>query len=411
MSSFSTALSGLLSNTTALDVVGDNIANLNTQGFKASAVGFQDALTEANGSLQIGAGVGRVTTTRNYTQGSIQTTHGPLDAAIQGNGFFVVQDPSGSPLYTRDGRFSFDSSGTLVTSSGDLVQGWMAVNGVLNASGPTNAITVPSLASQPPAATTKMTMTTNLNAAAKVGDSFASPIQVVDSLGNAHTVTATFTQTGPNAWSYDVTIPGGDLSGGTAGTATSIASGNLTFDVDGKLTTPAVGSPVTVQTTGGLADGAADLNIQWNLYAPDKTPLITQFAQPSATFGTSQDGIQPATVTGVSLQDGGGLVASYSNGNQVAIAQLALASVTNPDSLIAVANNKYMAGTGTVTPSVGVAGTGNRGHIVGGAIEASNVDMATEFTNLIVYQRGYQANSKVVTTINQMDQTLLAINP
>jgi flagellar hook protein FlgE len=160
-----------------------------------------------------------------------------------------------------------------------------------------------------------------------------------------------------------------------------------------------------------MTDGAADLNIAWNLYATDGTPLLTQYAEPSATFGTSQDGIQPATVTGVSLEDGGGLVASYSNGNQVTIAQLALASVTNPDSLIALANNKYRAGITTITPSVGTAGTGNRGNIVGGAIEASNVDMATEFTNLIVYQRGYQANSKVVTTINQMDQTLLAINP
>jgi flagellar hook protein FlgE len=411
MSSFSTALSGLLSNTTALNVVGDNLANLNTQGFKANTIGFQDAITQATASLQIGAGVGSTTTTRSFTQGSIQTTHAPLDAAIQGNGFFVVQDTSGSTMYTRDGRFGFNSAGNLVTTSGDLVQGWTAVNGVLNASGPTSAITVPALSSQPPSATTKMTMSANLNAAAAVGSSFSTPIQVVDSLGNTHTLTATFTETGPNAWSYNVTIPGAELTTGTAGTPSSIASGNLAFDTSGNLTTPAAGAPIGVQTTGGMKDGAADLNIAWSLYGPTGPGLITQFAAASATFGTTQDGIQPATVTGVSLQDGGGLVATYSNGNQVTIAQLALASVTNPDSMIAAANNQYMVGTDTVTPTVGTAGTGNRGNIVGGAIEASNVDMATEFTNLIVFQRGYQANSKVVTTINQMDQTLLAINP
>ncbi len=411
MSSFATALSGLLANTTALDVVGDNLANLNTQGFKANTVGFEDAITAATVKLQIGAGVGSVTTNRSFTQGAIQTTHGPLDAAIQANGFFVVQSPAGTTTYTRDGRFSFNSSGNLVTAAGDLVQGWTAVNGILNASGPTSAISVPALTLQAPSATKTMTMSVNLNAAATAGTSFSSPIQVVDSVGSTHTLTATFTETAPGAWSYSVTIPGADVTGGTVGTPTSVASGNLTFDSSGNLTTPAAGAPVSVKTAAVLTDGAAALNINWNLYGPNQNPLITQYAQTSATFGTTQDGIQPATVTGVNLQDGGGIVATYSDGKQVTIAEIALASVANPDSLIAVANNRYTVGTGTVTPSVGTAGTGNRGNIVGGAVEASNVDMATEFTNLIVYQKGYQANSKVVTTINQMQQTLLAINP
>ena len=409
MSSYSTALSGLLANTTALNVVGDNLANMNTQGFKADAVGFETAMNEATASLQIGAGVGATNTTRNFTQGNIQTTGAALDAAIQGNGFFVAQDAAGDTMYTRDGTFNLNSSGQLITANGSLVQGWMAVNGVVSASGATGPITVPLLSSQPPVPTSNMSLDANLNASAAKNDTFSTPIQVYDSLGDAHTLTVTFTNTGANAWSYSVGIPGQDLAGGTAGTTTSIATGSLTFDSSGNLKTPAAPGTVNVKNTTALADGAATLNINWNLYDAGGNSLVTQFAQTSAASGTSQDGSAPATVTGVSLQNGGELVASYSNGSQKALAQVALASVSNPDSMIAAPNNMYTVGIDTITPSIGAAGTGGRGNLVAQSIEASNVDMATEFTNLIVFQRGYEANSKVITTLNQMDQTLLAI--
>ena len=174
------------------------------------------------------------------------------------------------------------------------------------------------------------------------------------------------------------------------------------------MTSPAAGTPVNRENHGELADGAAALNINWNLYDSNGNPLLTQFAEASAASGTTQDGVQPGTATGVTLQNGGELVASYSNGQQVTIAQVAVASIANPDTLIAASNNNFTLGTDTLTPSVGAAGTGDRGTIVGGSIEGSNVDMATEFTNLIVYQRGYEAASKVITTQNQMDQMLLA---
>ncbi|HLX44105.1 MAG TPA: flagellar hook protein FlgE [Bryobacteraceae bacterium] len=409
MSSFSAPLSGLLANTKALNIVGDNLANMNTQGFKGNTVLFEDAMGQANASLQIGDGVGSTLTERDFSQGTLQTTNGPLDAAIQGNGFFVVQTPSGETMYSRDGSFSLNSGGQLVTSTGNLVQGWMATNGVANPSGPVTDITVPSLTPQPPAATQNMTLTANLNAAAASGSTFSTPIQVVDSLGNTHVLTVNFTETAANSWSYDVTIPGQDLTGGTAGANTSIGTGTLKFDASGNLTSPAAGSPVAIKTTTGLADGASDLNINWNLYNPSGAATLTQFAQTSAATGTSQDGTQPGSVTGVSLQNGGMLVATYSNGNVATIAQVAVASVSNPDSLISVANNNYTLGVSTLTPSVGGANTGERGSIVAGSLETSNVDMATQFTNLIVFQRGYEANSKVITTINQMDQTLLAI--
>jgi flagellar hook protein FlgE len=412
MSSYSTALSGLLANGTALDVVGDNLANMNTQGFKSDSVQFEDAMSAANASEQVGSGVEATNTQRNFSQGTLQTTGGPLDAAVQGSGFFMVQNTSGSTMYTRDGTFSLNSSGQLVDSSGDLVQGWMATNGVANASGATTGITVPALTSQPPSATANMTLTANLDAASATGATFSTPIQVVDSLGNTQTLTATFTETAANAWSYNITIPGSAVTGGTAGSDTSVAKGSLTFDTGGNLTSPkSTDTPVSIKTTGGLADGAADLNINWSLYGSNGSPTITQFAQASSASGTTQDGVQPGTVTGVSLQNGGLLVANYSNGNQTTIAQVALASISNPDSLIAVSDNDYTLGTGTLTPSVGAAGTGERGSIVAGSIESSNVDMATEFTNLIVFQRGYEAASKVITTQTQMDQVLLAIQP
>ena len=256
-----------------------------------------------------------------------------------------------------------------------------------------------------------MSLDANLNANAAVGDTFSTPVQVIDSLGNTQTVTVTFTNTAAGAWSYKATLPGQDVTGGTAGTPSTIASGNLTFDASGNLKTPASPGTVTLTNTAALADGAATLNINWNLYDASNNPTVTGYAQASASSGTSQNGTQTGTVTGVTLQNGGDLVATYSNGNQTTLAQIAVASISNPDTLIATSNNNYTAGSGTLTPSVGASGTSGRGNVVGGSLEASNVDMATEFTNLIVYQQGYEANSKVITTIDQMDQMLLQIQP
>ena len=411
MGSFYTALSGLQGDTTALDVVGDNLANMNTFGFKGNTVSFEDAMNAVSASLQVGAGVGATTTNRNFTQGNLQTTNQPLDLAIQGEGFFVVQDSSGATEYTRDGSFNMNAQGQLVTTTGDLVQGWTATNGVVNPSGAASTITVPLLTPRPPVATQNMTISANLNANAAVGDTFAAPIQVYDSLGNAQTLTANFTNTGPGAWSYEVDIPSTDITGGKAGTVTSLAKGTLSFDSNGNLTSPKAGTPVAVTNATALADGASTLNISWNLYGSNNTPTITGYSQTSAASGSTQDGSPTATVTGVSLENGGIMVANYSDGTQQTLAQVALANVANPDSLMATNNNNYVAGPSTITPTVGAAGTGGRGNLVGQSVEASNVDMATEFTNLIVFQQGYEANSKVISTVQQMDQTLLAINP
>lgn len=415
MSSFSIALSGLTATSAALDVVGNNLANLNTTGFKDSNVSFYDLLQQsvAGGSTQIGGGVSAPQTERIFNQGSIQLTGGNYDAAIKGNGFFVVQDPSGNTLYTRAGNFNLDANGNLTTATGQFVQGWSAQNGVVNTSGAIGTITIPSNALQTPSATQNFALTINLNAAGVVGQStgsFSTPIQVVDSLGVEHTLTINFTESAPGNWNYEVDIPGADLASGTPGTPSPVATGALTFDSNGNLTSPAAPAQVPISITG-LADTASDMNINWNLATENGagTPLISQFSAASAVSAASQDGVAASQVTQVSIANGGAITAQFSNGNQEVIGQIALASVSNPDSLIAVGQNNYEAGANTATPVVGVPSTGTLGTVEGGALEASTVDIATEFTNLIVYQNSYQANSKVILTLDQLTQALLAL--
>ncbi len=415
MSSFSIALSGLNADSAALDVVGNNLANLNTTGYKDSTVSFYDLLQQsvAGGSTQIGGGVSAPQTERVFSQGSIQATGGNYDAAIQGNGFFVVQDPSGNTLYTRAGNFNLDANGNLVTATGQLVQGWVAQNGVVNTSGAVGNITIPSNALQTPSATQNFSLSLNLNAAGVAGQStgsFSAPIQVVDSLGETHNLTVNFTETSPGNWNYEVDIPGADLTSGTAGTPSAVANGALTFDANGNLTAPTAPAQVQITITG-LTDTANDMNLNWNLATESGagTPIVTQYAATSAVSASTQDGVPASQVTQVSIANGGAITAQFSDGNQVVIGQLALASVSNPDSLIAVGQNNFEVGAKTATPVIGVPNTGTLGTVQGGSLETSTVNIATEFTNLIVYQNSYQANSKVISTLDQLTQALLAL--
>lgn len=410
--SFSIALSGLNANTAALDVVSNNLANLNTTGFKGSSIAFQDLVAQslAEGLAQIGQGVSSPITRRDFKQGSLQLSGGAFDAAIQGNGFFVVKDTQGRTLYTRAGNFQLDANGNLVTLTGDKVQGWSATNGVLTTTGATGNISIGANAVQTPIATTQFGVSLNLNSAGVVGDpsgTFSVPVQVVDSLGETHTLSITFTKTGANSWKYDVGIPGEDLASGTAGKLTSVANGTLKFDANGKLTDPAPPATVAVNVTG-LADGAADLAMNWNLGSSAATTL-TQVAQASALAGSTQDGVAAAQVVQVGLGPDGRVIARYSNGSQAVVGQIALAAISNPESLVSVGQNNFELSAGTSTPAVGTSGTGTRGTIQAGALEASTVDIAQEFTNLIVFQRSYQANSRVITTLDELTQDLLSM--
>jgi flagellar hook protein FlgE len=412
---FSTALSGLNADSTAIDVVGNDLANLNTTGYKSNELHFSDLMSQELGggtSGQLGMGVGQVGSYSKYTQGSLQTTGGPTDAAIQGNGFFVVKDQNNQTLYTRDGTFQVSATGQLITTGGDLVQGWSAANGSVNASGATGSISVPLGATIPATATTTMSVGLNLDSRidpTSAAATFTAPIQVVDSQGNNHTLTASFTKTATNTWNYSLAIPAADLA---AGGTTTVASGTMTFDANGKLTSPAAGTDPQPVSVKGLADGAGDMSIGWSLYGASGSSNITQVATSSQVSSTIQNGASAGQISQVSLQNGGLLVASYSNGQQLTIGQLAVASISNPDSLTSVGNNNLAASSTTAAASVGTANSGSRGQIVAGALESSTVDIAQEFTSLLTFERSYQANSRVITASDQiLQETVNLIHP
>jgi flagellar hook protein FlgE len=417
--SFSTALSALNATATAIDVVGNNLANLNTPGYKTNVVYFRDMVTLSLGAglgeTQVGFGTGRPLTIRQFTQGAIQSSPGLLDAAVQGDGFFVTKNSQNGTFFTRAGNFLVDASGNLITNTGEFVQGWTAMDpstGLLDTSGPIGGIVVPVGTAKPPVASTQFTLDFNLNSTAlpDASSQFTSTITVFDTLGTSHVLTAHFVKAAANQWNYNITMPGEEIAGGTAGTPLDIAgaSGSVTFGSDGRMTSPVAGSPIAFGITG-LASGASDMNLSWNLYTNSGVGRITQFAQPSATSAISQNGSAAAQLIRIGLGDGGKMLAQYSDGQQVIVGQLAMAAVRNPDSLIAAGNNNYQTSARTATPAIGLPNEGGRGDIVGGATESSTVDIAREFTELIVLQRGFQANSKVITTVDELSQVIIAL--
>ena len=231
---------------------------------------------------------------------------------------------------------------------------------------------------------------------------------MIDSQGLTHNLTITYTKTAAGSWDYNVTIPTDQLATGT-GPTTSIASGAMTFDGLGHLKTPAVAAnPVKISVTG-LADGAADVKLDWSLYDLTGAPSLTQYNQASANLGSSQNGSPSGQLTNMSIGADGQILAHYSNGDAVPVAQLALGSVLNPDSMHDLGNNTFGVTSATSLPAIGLPGTGSRGQISGGALETSTVDVAKEFTNLLTYERGYQANAKVVTTEDQVIEATLSV--
>jgi len=404
--SFSTALSALGAHSTAIDVVGNNLANLNTPGFKASVVSFYDLVTQSLGAglgeTQVGFGVARPLTLRQFSQGAIQTSNGPLDAAIQGDGFLVLKNPAGATIYGRGGNLQVNKNGALLTATGERVQGWVGANGVVDTNGPVGDITIPVGTLRPAAATQNISFDMNLNAAATAGppaDTFAGSIEVYDSLGVSHIMSVNFTKSvNPGEWEYSLGFPDGDVAAPIAP-----VTGTINFDTAGQLVNPSVAGPFPAIAITGLTSGAADMSITWNLW-DGNNPRMTQFAQTSAISAIGQDGNPSAQLIRVGLGDSGQVLAQYSNGQQVLVGQLAMASVRNPESLLSVGNNAYQLSGRSALPAIGLPGTGGRGTILGGAIENSTVDIAREFTNLIILQRGYQANSRVITTVDELSQ-------
>jgi flagellar hook protein FlgE len=420
-SAFSIALSSLQAESAAINTTGNNLANMNTDGFKGSAVDFKDLFSESLGSggnsYSSGLGVTLPVNNQLFTQGAVETSSAPLSAAIQGNGFFVVNSPDNEQLFTRDGNFVQNAAGELQTETGEAVQGWTAGADGISTSGAPGNIILPSDAVLAPTPTQNFSFTANLDsqATAGVANTFAAPMQVVDSLGNTHNLTVTFTQNaGTSTWNYAVTIPAGDLPPAVpavpATTPEPVAggSGTVTFNADGTLSTAGGTAPI-VLTIPTLADGASPMTMNWSIFDANGNGLLTDYAQTSSLASSTQDGNTPSELASVGIQNGGQVVATYSNGKTKVEAQLAMAAIQNPTSLTNVGNNNLSVGADTATPAIGVPESGGRGQILGGAVESSNVDMATEFTNLIVYQSAYQASSRVISTEQTLDQDLLQL--
>lgn len=409
--SFSASLSGLNVHQQKLSVIGNNLANLNTVGFKASTVQFADLVSQSIGGasdnpMQVGLGVATGLISPNFTQGGIESTGISTNVAIQGSGLFIVGDPA-HRAYTRAGNFSFDADGMLVTPDGQPVQGYTAINpltGAIDTTGQPQNIIIPPGVLRSPVPTTSFGTILNLDANAPAGSTFTSSVQIYDALGVPHVATVNFAKTGAGAWSYTVTVPGAEVAGGTAGTPFSIATGTLGFNNLGQLTTVNGGATADVAITSpAWANGAAATNFSWDLLDANGTAAITGYSSPSATASTTQNGSPTGAVSSIiSIGPQGELLASFGIGRTVTVGQLAVATFNNPQGLVKLGTNLYSESESSGIPSVGIAGTGGRGTLIGSALEQSNVDIATEFTQMILAQRGYQANSKSITVADEL---------
>lgn len=412
---FSIALSSLKAESDAINTTGHNLANINTTGFKGSNLDFRDLVATTLGgssTAEYGLGVLRPLNHQIFSQGPISSSTSPWAVAIQGQGFLVAKSPDGKQVYTRDGDLTLSSKGELQSLTGSKIQGWTSVAGVLSTAGAPGDIVLSTGGVIPPIASSKLTIDANLNAAgvAPATNTLSVPVQVTDSLGDNHTVTITFTKdpNSPNLWSYDATVPGEQLAGGTAGTNVSIlgAPGTLSFTSNGTLT-PASQAPITLNINN-LANGANNVSVKWSTLNADGSSAITQFSQAS-TYDHTIDGSQAGQLASIGIGAGGSIVATYTNGTSQVAGQLALANFRNADSLQDLGDNTYIPSGDTSAVSIGLPQTGGRGQILAGSLEGSNVDIATQFTNLITFQRGYQASSRVITTADQMLQDVMAI--
>ncbi|MGP8253691.1 MAG: flagellar hook protein FlgE [Terracidiphilus sp.] len=420
MASFSIPLTGLESDSTALNTIANDLSNMNTTGFKAQNTDFTSLFYQQIGStgsgdpIQVGAGVQVASNETDYTQGSINSTGNSTDVALNGNGFFVISNGQGGYEYTRAGDFTQDTNGNLVTSNGLSVMGYPAVNGVVNTNAPLTAINIPVGQVQEPQATTSLTMTANLDSASAAGTQFPAEVTVYDSLGDPQTLTINYQQTGVNTWSYSASLLATAFAGGVA---PAPITGTMTFDANGNLTTitPTGGAAETVGTAAGdvsgiplafnnLADGANNLNINWNVLGSGGTPTISQVDTASAVSSADANGYASGQYQSFTIGSDGTVTVTYSNGQQQNVGQLALANITNLQGLQLEGDGDYGTTLASGTAAIGASGTAGLGTLQDGALEASNVNISSEFSDLIIAQRAFEANAKSVTTFDTVTQ-------
>jgi len=410
------AVTGLRSHQAFMDVVGNNIANVNTTGYKSSSVLFEDLLSQSltgagapssvqggTNPAQIGLGVKLTGVSVNFAQGATQLTGRSTDFAIQGDGFFVVHGGAGT-TYTRNGSFSLDANGNLVDANGNFVQGWQAdQSGNVQTTTSTGNLKIPVGQIIQPITTQNITLGGNLPSDSATGTTVDASINVFDSLGTTVPLRAEFTKVanvaGQVNWSMKVFDSANNAITGAI---------PVNFDLTGQLTS---GNPTVTQaqlnniagTNGTWAAGGIKLDFG-TATSPQR---LTSDATLNSVAATAQDGSGVGSVTGFSVSQQGLITGVFSNGRSQALGQIALATFANPDGLQKDGDSEYSSTVDSGLPQIGVAGQGGRGTMSGGTLEMSNVDLAAEFTNMIVAERGFQANSRVITTSDQMLQDLV----
>ncbi len=421
LKSFNIGVSGLSATGSGMSVIGDNIANAGTTGFKQSRAEFQDVLSSTlkgiDGGDQIGAGVKLAHIKPNFTQGNISRTDNVTDLAINGNGFFQIDAPFGKG-YTRDGSFHFNKEGVLVNSDEYAVIGFQAdeEGNITNKQGPIKLgnTTIPARA------TKEVKVDMNLDSRAKVmqfniedpekTSNFNSSITVYDSVGTARVVTLYFNKESDNNWTYHAVVDGADAAGGTPGKAVEMATGKLIFDGKGYLQEEqessnafnfnngaAPGQKIAFDFGKSLKEGGTGLN------------ATTQFGSESAIARHTQDGASAATLTSLSFNDDGILTAVYNNGESRNVCQIGIAKFENNEGLFKVGKNMFKESRKSGQAALGKPGEAGRGEVLSKSLELSNVDIASEFVNLMTAQRNFQANAKTITTADQMLQEVLNI--
>jgi flagellar hook protein FlgE len=426
ISSLYTGATGLEANSTDLSVIGDNIANANTIGFKASRAAFQDAMSQqmlgaGTATSQMGLGAQLESIQKIITQGALTNTGLATDLAIDGNGYFVVSgahNGSNGTFYTRAGQFTIDNSGTLVNLEGLDVQGYTAsTTGVLGTT-PGDLKIGDSMA--PAVATTTITAKMNLDQAAVVPalpfdplnpvttSNASTSVTVYDTLGAGHQVDLYFAKTAAGAWDWHALTDGAGVAGGVAGTASEIANGTATFGLSGELTA------MTTVSNFTPANAVSPQPLTFNFGDPTGaggTGLlgITQFDGKSVATAVSQDGGAAGSLAHISIDKDGKINGTFTNGQSRVLGQVATALVKAPDMMDRVGGNLFATTPASGQATLGGAGLGGRGGIVAGALEQSNVDLANEFVRMIAAQRGYQANGKTITTADSLLQELMQI--
>jgi flagellar hook protein FlgE len=422
LTAMSTGVSGLDAESEALGVIGNNLANSNTVGFKESRAVFENVLGASVGTEgAVGEGVRMTTAQQIFSEGALTNTGLPTDVALSGDGFFVVNGSVAGQVgnfYTRAGQTSLNSAGTLVNPDGLAFQGYSAnPDGSFSTSlGPIQVNT----AALAPKTTTTLSVTANLDstqtppAAAwdpqnpSTTSNFSTSMQVYDSLGTAHTVNVFFQNTGAGTWDYHVLANGSEVTGGTAGQNDEIATGTLTFNAAGALQSNAITAGGSVSFTGATPNQPLTFNFGTPI-ANGGTGLdgTTQYGTASSVSAQSQDGYASGALTGITIDNTGIVSGTYTNGQTIAVGKLAVAKFTSDTGLGQAGQNLWTATKDSGIPAIGAAGTGGSASLISGSLESSNVDISTQFVDLIAHQASFQADSKTITTADQMLQALM----